>query len=218
MKTILISFCSILVTFMVFAQDAPKNSLYVFGSFQKGIVYFNYGDSAVKRMNYNAGTEVIVFEQQGKLMALDNLNLVKRIKIGENIFEPFDGVFYQKIGSCSGGLYISYKFKVIPPSSPSAYGSESSTSASTSWSSLADKSNLYEFTIPSEYKIIRSKDFYLYKDNELRQVNKFSQVSKLYPEKATSLKKYIKANKLGWNEINDVKEIIDFCCSSEGAK
>ena len=214
MKVILISFCFILTTFMVSAKDAPENSLYVFDTFQKGTVYLSDGDSAVKRMNYNGGTEEVIFEQQGKLMALDNLNIVQRIKIGENVFEPIDGKFYQKIGSCSSGLYVSYKFKVIPPGSPSAYGSESSTSASTSWSSLAGKNNIYELTIPSEYKIIRSKDFYLYKDNKLWQVNKFSQVSKLYPEKETSLKKYIKANKLGWNEIKDVQQIIDFCCDS----
>jgi len=213
MKVILISFCFVLTTFLVSAKDASENSLYVFDAFQKGTVYLSDGDSTVRRMNYNAGTEEVVFEQQGKLMALDNLNLVQRIKIGENMFEPIDGKFYQKIGSCPSGLYVSYKFKVIPPSAPSAYGSESNTSASTSWTSLAGKNNLYELTIPSEYKIIRSKDFYLYKENKLCPVNKFSLVIKLYPEKEDSLKKYIKANKLGWNEIEDVQKIIEFCCN-----
>ena len=212
MKTIIISISFILAAFMVSAQDAPDNSLYVFGKFQKGVVYLNDGDSVMRYMNYNAGTEEVVFEQQGKWMALDNLNLVKRIKIGENVFEPINGKFYQKIGICAEGLYVSYRYKVIPPSAPSAYGSESNTSASTSWSSLAGRGNLYEFTIPSEYKVVKSKDFLLYKDNQLCQVNKYSQVSKLYPQKAKALKDFIKTNKLDWNDKTDIKRIIDFCC------
>ncbi|MCK9310684.1 MAG: hypothetical protein M0P26_00235 [Bacteroidales bacterium] len=214
MKAIMISFCLFLVAFIVSAQDAPENSLYVFGPFQEGVIYFNNGDSVVKRMNYNAGTEEFIFEQQGRLMALDHLDLVRFIKIGENVFEPIHGKFYHKIGANADGLYILYRFKVIPPGTPSAYGSDSNTSASTNWSSLADKNQLYILTIPEGYKIIRSKDFLLYKDKSLYIVNKYAQVSKLYPEKAKALKEYVKRNKLVWKKVDDLKKIIDFCCKS----
>ena len=167
-------------------------------------------------MNYNGATEELVYDQRGQLLALDNLNLIRSVIIGENVFVPLDGKFYQKIGE--QGLFITYKYKVVPPSAPSAYGGESNTTASTNWLSLSNRSLLYTFSLPTEYKIIKSKEFLLYKDNQFFKVNRLSQVSKLFPEKASALKTFIKTNNLDWSRITDVVEIISFCHDTTGKK
>jgi hypothetical protein len=207
MKTFIAVFCFVLTSCVVLAQES--NSPYVFATFKSGSVYLTNGDSASRVINYNAATEELVYEQGGKLMALDNLSLVKSVKFGENIFEPIDGKFYQKLGN--QGLFVKYKFRIVPPSAPSAYGGDGNTSSSTSWTSLTKSGVLYELKLPTEYKLIKSKDFLFYKGSELNKVNRISQVVGLFPSKEKELKTFIKTNKLDWSVNEDVQKIIGFC-------
>lgn len=124
--------------------------------------------------------------------------------------KPIGGKFYQRIGNFAQGLFITYKYRLVPPGKLTPYGGASQTTASTSYIYKPDEGRLYEFILPSD-KILKSKEFLLYKDNQFFKVNKLSQVSKLFPEKAKAIKIFIKTNQLDWSKKDDVCKIIGFC-------
>jgi hypothetical protein len=191
--------------------EGQSNSPYVFDQFVKGSVILISGDSVSKSMNYNAATEEMVYEQNGRMMALDQVEQIRSVVLGDIVFEPIKEKFYQKIGNWEEGLYISYKGKVLPPSSPSAYGSESNTTATTNWATLSSKALLYTLSLPSDYKIIKSREYFLRKSGVMLKANNASQLCKIYPEKQTELKAYIKANKIKFSNTDDFYTLIRFC-------
>lgn len=205
--------CFFISSCLVNAQDASvnANSPYVFPIFQKGTVYLINGDSTMRSMNYNAVTEEMVYDERGRLLALDMPELIKHIRLGENVLiEPRDGKFYQRLANYGDGLFVYYKYKVIPPSSPSAYGGNANTTSTTNWSSLSDNKMLYELSLPNEFKLMKTKEFILFIGQESYKVNR-ALVKKLFPERADALKSYEKNHKLDLKDPEDVRTFIGIC-------
>jgi hypothetical protein len=125
-------------------------------------------------------------------------------------FEPVNGKFYQRIGDFGDGLYIYYKYKVVPPSSPSAYGGESNTTSTTNWSGLGYQSMYYDLNLPTEFKLIRLKEFILLVNKQPYKVNK-ALVNKLFPDRAAVVKTYQKKHKLDMKDPDDVRTFVGLC-------
>jgi len=213
MKRIYLLACLFVCLSAVSAQETKPDahSPYVFPAFQKGVVYFLNGDSSVRSMNYNGVTEEMVYLESGKMLAIDHPETISRILLGETtVFEPVNGKFCQRLADYGNGLYVSFKYTVLPPSSPSAYGSDASTTASTNWSHLEGQSMLYELSLPSDYKLLKVKQYTLYVDQKPYKVNR-SIVKQLFPDKANSLKTYEKKHKLNLKDPEDVRTFIGIC-------
>ena len=211
MKKINFLFVLLVCASMFVQAQEPSNSPYVLPKFERSQVFLKNGDTIVKAINYNAVTEEMVFQQGGLMLALDNLDQVSQVLAGEHIFVLVNGKFYEKIGNWADGLLTYYKYRVLPPSAPAAYGSDGGSTSATNWTSLTDKATLYQFSLPDKFKIIRIQEFYLNKGGVLNKVSTFSQVASLFPNKKAALKALIKEKHLKFDNASDLKTIIGFC-------
>ncbi len=194
----------------LFSSSVRAQSPYLFETFKRGQVQYKSGDLVSSYLNYNGITEEMVFQSEGKRLALDELGKIDKVVIGVHIFVPFDGKFYEKSGSSGLGPYVRYKYRLIEPGKPSGYGGESNTTASTSYTSLSDSKMLYELKLPDEYRIVKTHEFYLLVDGVLQKVNNKKQLKKMFPNKSKGILDFIKDENIDFSKIEDMNRLAEF--------
>ncbi len=210
MRYLDVSLCILIVFATLFSSSVMAQSPYLYEDFKQGQVHFKSGDLISEYFNYNGVTDEMVFQSDGKRLALDDLDKVNQVVVGDHIFVPFEGRFFEKSGSSELGPFIRYKYRLIEPGKPSGYGGESHTTASTSFSSLADSKMLYDLKLPDEYRIVKTHEFYLLVDGVLHKVNNKKQLKKVFPDKSKGILDFIKDENIDFSKIEDMNRLAEF--------
>ena len=186
-------------------------SHYLFPSFTTGKIKFRTGVTNEIMLNYNSLTEEMIFETNGRNLALANPESVDTIYLGGKKFIPSGKIFYEVPEDLPVSLFIRHLCRVIPPGKPSGYGGVSETAAITESSSLYTSGGVYNLKLPDDYKIIPYSEFVLKKDNEYIKVFNVNQVIKCFPEKKDAIKEFVKAHKTNFKNEDELKSLIEFC-------
>ncbi len=112
-------------------------SHYVFEQFLSGKVYLHSGEVSERKLNYNALTREMIFEENGQPMAIANPENVDSVVIVGHKFIPADKKFYEWIAGNSYPVFAEYVCTVQEEGVSSGYGSSSNTSASNTMKSFA---------------------------------------------------------------------------------
>jgi len=212
MKTRIITILLFLfITFPMAAQKGGKEvSHYIFPEFTTGTIKFKTGQVKVVSLNYNSVTEEMIFDSNGKHLAIADPMSIDTITILGRQFIPYQNIFYEVVEVLPVPLLIHHAATLIPPGRPAGYGSTSETSSITENSSIISSGKVYDMNLPADYRVNPETEFMI-KTDKLYKIYNVNQVVKYFPEKNAAIKEFVKKNKTNFKKIEDMKQLIEFC-------
>lgn len=208
----MLAFC-LFLPLMVFGQQSVNISHYLFPEFQNGVVLLKNGVKNNAKLNYNAASEEVVFDENGKILALADALLpqIDTVFIADDKFVRLNNKFLKIITDEPGvKLFAEHKCRLIPPGKPAAYGGTSQTSSTTSYSSIMADGRVYNLKLPEDFKIIPYNVFWLNKNGKLQSFSNMSQLKKIYREKKKTIDAYLKKNDVKLTDEKSITELINF--------
>jgi len=183
---------------------------YIFPEFVQATVKMHSGGINTPMLNYNSLTEEMIFETNGKKLAMDKLSEIDTIYIEGRIFIPYQKKFIELIHHNIYELFAVHKCSLIDPGKPAAYGGTSQTSASTSFSSFSSGGQLYELSLPDGYSTKPYTEYILYKDGKYNAFLTIKQLSKLFEDQSALFKEYTKSHKVKYENQESIVGLISF--------
>lgn len=205
---------SVLITISSHAQpDDSETSHYLFPEFTQGVVLMKAGTRNEALLNYNALTEEMIFENQGRKRAIgaDELIRVDTVFIKDRKFVVLNGKFVELAYHSTWDLFVEHLCKVEEAGKPAGYGGTSQTAAATSVSSLyAQGRVVYNLKLPDEYEVKPYAIYWLKKSGEIHKLSSMRELKKFYKDKKDLYKKYLKTNRINFQDQEDMIRFIDY--------
>jgi hypothetical protein len=207
--SILISILSI--SLLLSDLKSKEVSHYLFPDFSDGVILMRSGAKNTLSLNLNTLTEQMVFDNKGqkKAIAKKEMPLIDTIYIQDRKFVVLNEKFVEALYYSEWRLYKEYQ-SILIENKPSGYGTSSETSSSVSLTHLENNGRLIELEIPDGYKVKSSSFYWLKRDGDLKKVSKMKDLKKLYPEKVDIFKKYVKKNKVKYDNQESLISLIDY--------
>jgi len=182
---------------------------YIYPGFKAGRAYFNTGVYSERKFNYNFLSGEIVFVQNTDTLEIINKHDISMISIEMDTFYYDKGYILQVRNDFPKvGMKDSYKLLEVQKKDP--YGVTSSGSSTTTYNNLPSDGNYYELKATNDMVFKRTQDYYIAtEDNEFVIFNK-KNVFQLFPDKKDRIKSFIKANKLKFDQEEDLFKLAEF--------
>ncbi len=211
MRTILSSLILCLIASFGQSQSHKVElSHYIFPEFIKGTVLLKSGAKNPTMLNYNSLTEEMIFDTNGKKMAIARPEDIDTVYIEDRKFFPMNDKFVELIYHNKIELYAAHKCSVVDPGKPAAYGGTSQTSSTTSYSSLISGGQAYQLKLPDGYTTKPYTNYFMKRDDKLTMFVNLRQLSKLFSEKSDQFKKYVKENKVDIEDLDAVVGLVKY--------
>jgi hypothetical protein len=188
---------------------------YLFTKFSLSQIKIKNSNVLTNLMNYNIVTEKMVFIKNDQYFDLINPQMIDTIYLNDRVFIPIGKTFYEVLLSGPVSLFIQHRGELLPPAKPAGYGGTSQTSATSSLSSISTSTGQYNLSLPSDYTVNVTNIYWIRKDNEWLSFTNEKQFLKLFPEKSTQLKSFIKENHLMINNPEQIKKIVEYSNNME---
>ncbi len=212
MKKILLFFTVALLFNSVIKAQQPDPSVqlvhYVFNEFTPGIVKMKSGETFNQVLNYNTLTSEMIFDNNGKYLAIAEPENVDTVFISNRKFIPFDNKFYEVLVNSSMPLLLEYTATISEEGASTGYGNASTTTATTSYKSLVNSGGAYALKLPDGYKVIPKNTFLIMKNGKLEKAGSEKQLSKIFPDKKDMIKDLVKKNNINFSKREDVIELV----------
>jgi hypothetical protein len=211
-KTIIMVFV-LTLSETVISQTVTEGSLpqYLFSGFTTGNVKMKNGRSQTSVMNYNTVTEKMVYEKEGKLYDMVNLDMIDSVFLYKSIFVPVGKVFYEVIMNKKISFFIQHKGELLSPGAPAAYGGTSQVSSSKYMTSVELSSGYYNLKLPSDLVIKAEYVYWIRKDDNMYSFINERQFIKLFPGKESVFKQFIKQNRIKFDNLTDLVKLMEHC-------
>jgi len=209
-------YCILISGMIIISSHAqPKNqeiSHYVFPEFTQGVILMKGGEKNETLLNYNSLTEEMIFENNGRKLAIAQRDFVRidTVFIKDRKFIPLIDLFVEIIYDSNWDLYVEHKCKVEKLGKPSGYGGTSKTSAISSQASLSADGNFYELKLPSSYEIEPYTNLWLKKNGQLYKFINLRELKKLYKDKEDIFKAYVKKHSVKYDNQESIIEFIEY--------
>jgi hypothetical protein len=195
------------------AQETVTLSHYLFPDFQPGVVLLKNGVRNNAKLNYNAASEEMVFDENGKTLAIGDAVLpqIDTVFVADEKFIRINNKFVRiLIDKPEIDLFVEHKCKIIPPGKPTAYGGTSQTSSASSYSSILSGGKVYDLKLPDDYKIMPYNVFWLNRNGKLQSFLNLGQLKKIYRDKKKLVDDYLKKNEVKLTNEKSVEEAITY--------
>ena len=195
------------------AQETLTLSHYLFPDFQPGVVLLKNGVRNNAKLNYNAASEEMVFDENGKTLAIGDavLSQIDTVFVSDEKFIRINNKFVRiLIDKPEIDLFVEHKCKIIPPGKPTAYGGTSQTSSASSYSSILSGGKVYDLKLPDDYKIMPYNVFWLNRNGKLQSFLNLGQLKKIYRDKKKLVDDYLKKNEVKLANEKSVEEAITY--------
>ena len=200
-----------------FTTSYPQSSKvglshYLFPKFNQGVILMKSGIKNQALLNYNSLTEEMIFENNGKKLAIakGELGLVDTVFIEDRKFIVLNNTFFELVYHSKSDLYVEHMCSLIPPGKPTGYGGTSETSSVTSLSSFNSGGQLYELELPEGYEIKPYFCYWLKKNGELNKFINMKQLMKLYDYEKDLFKAYVKKYDVRYNNQESMVQLIKY--------
>ena len=188
---------------------------YLFPEFTDGDVFYRGLPKSSGKLNYNMLVGEMQFvDNNNKILALANVQNVIVVKIEGRKFLPYkNNEFAEELmttAKCQ--LMVRYRGNVAQHSKKGAYGTYSSTSSSTSYSSINGIDRQYDLKIEENVLVSVINYYYLVGTNgKYSLIKNVISFTKQFPEHKAQIEKFVKENKTQFNNGNDLKSLLEFC-------
>jgi hypothetical protein len=216
--------CLIVLISLVFLTPSFKGSLiraqsdtanyevhYVLAEFVKGSVKMKDGRTEEAIMDYNKLTEEMIFEKNGRMLALDSLEKIDTVYLESRVFVPHEKIFLELLVKGPVSLFLEHKCNLLAAGNPAGYGGTTETGAATNISILANTGRAYKMHLPRDYHVTDASLFWIRKNGEYSKANTTSQITGAFPDHKKEIKQYIKDHKLDIKKTEDLITLIVKC-------
>jgi len=180
---------------------------YTFDAFQDGTVVLKSGQKHTQKMNYNLVTKEMIFEQNGKYLAVSNPASVDTVFFGQRRFVPGEKLFYEYLAGTTSPLFVEYNCTIKTPGSNTGYGT-SNTAAVTSYNALLTSGAAYELKLPDDFQVIPGRVFSIRRNGEYVKFANESQFTRIFADKKDQIKAYLSANKTNFSKAEDLIPLV----------
>jgi hypothetical protein len=197
------------------AQNDASKTLpqFLFPTFAKGIVKMKAGNTYVATLNYNMVDEEMIFEQKGVYMTLDKPEEIDSVFFQNRKFVPFEKAFYEVLVKGPASFYIQNKSRYASAGTSTAYGMTSQVNARTNINSFTGGNQKRTLELPDNVTIEKATVNWVKKDNKMVRFTNERQFLKIFPERETMLKDFIKKEGLDVSVREDLIKIAVYCNS-----
>jgi hypothetical protein len=211
--SLLCFFIVIASTFQMSAQTDQKRDLpqFVFEKFTKGIVKMKAGNKYVANINYNMVDEEMIFEQKGNYLALENIKDIDTVYIQNRSFVPVGEAFYEVIAAGKATFFIQHKSRYSKEGTPTAYGITSPTNSSVKVTSVKGANSFRSLEVPENTTVNAASVNWVNMNGTMEKINGEKAFLKVFPEKETELKAFIKTNKISFKSREDLIKLGNYC-------
>jgi hypothetical protein len=210
MKTKLLLFLLLTFNFCAAFPQENESPHYLFPQFQKAKILMAQGSVHEAVMNYNLVTEEMIYNTNGKMLALANYYQVDTIFIGGCKFIPVGKKFYEVVLKSRISFFIQHRKRLSPAGKPAGYGGTSQTSAITSVTSWQSSGKAYELKLSEDFVASENSLYWLLIGNNWLSFISERQLLKLFPDKEQDLKKFIKTNKTDFKKAEEVTALVKY--------
>lgn len=186
---------------------------YLFPEFTKSPVTMKTGRNIFLMLNYNIVTEKMVFIQKGQIYDMIIYATVDTVYMQGRKFIPVGKVFYEVTLEAPISLFIQHKGNIQSPPRPAAYGGTSEISSSTYINNISLGNDVYRLKNDPNLIIKPETVYWISINNSLSSFQNEKQLLNIIPDHSNEIKKYIKQNKLKFDNPNDVLKLIVYCNS-----
>lgn len=183
---------------------------FLFHDFTKGKILMKTGGGYDMVLNYNLVFEKVVIIQENKICDLSNPGSVDTIFLLNRRFIPAGPIFYEVLAKKPFVLFVQHRSKVSLPPKMDSYGKIPETGATDAKKFLliGNKSN-----ISSDQELIFNKEdiYWVQVDNTMQSFKDAMEFYKLFPDKKSELKQFIKQNKIKFENPADIEKLMIYC-------
>ena len=201
------------ISISLHAQETVNLSHYVFPDFQPGVVLLKNGVRNNAKLNYNAASEEMVFDENGKMLAIGDAVLpqIDTVFVSDEKFIRLNNKFVKIIiDEPEIDLFVEHKCRLIPPGKPAAYGGTSQTSSTTSYSSIMSDGKVYNLKLPDDYKVIPYNVFWINRNGKLQSFSNIGQLKRIYRDKKKIIDNYLKKNDVKLTNEKSIDDTVIF--------
>jgi hypothetical protein len=192
--------------------DASRsNPEFLYPEFSICKVLLKNGNNESMMLNYNILTEKMIFIADDKQYEIVNPGMVDTIFMQGSRFMPVGKGFYEVLITEQISLLVQHKGKLLPPGKPAGYGGTSQVSNTRMVSSLQRSDGNYKMNIPSDYKVLDNPVYWISIKSVIHSFISKGQFLKIFPEKNGDLKKYIKQNRIKFDNQPDMVMLVKYC-------
>ncbi len=185
-------------------NDRPVKLVhYALDSFESATVRLKSGQAYSQRINYNLVTKEMIFEQNGKYLAIAHPEEVDTIYLNSRKFVPVDDAFYEWLAGSTYPLFMEHTCTIKEPGANTGFGT-TSTTAATAVKALLKDGGAYGLKLPDDYEVVPKRYFYVRKNARYHKVNNDQQIRKLFPDKKQILKDWIRNNNTNFSKEADM--------------
>ena len=194
----------------------PSSEIFSYPSFTPATVFFRNGATADARLNYNRVVDEMHFiDPTGDTLAIDSEKQLNYIVINTDSFYYDQG--YVRLLS-SGGLLklgIRQRWVTVDTRQFAAYNSNNNSERLFSFATLRQGGRLYDLTVNQDMTLETTESYYFGNSfNHFLFASKASLLS-LLPKQQGAIKKYLKENKVRFNNLDDLNKLLQFINSSQ---
>jgi hypothetical protein len=194
-------------------QQNQENPLpqFLFNQFTKGTVLMNDGRKHSPNLNYQMVDEEMIFEDNGKYLAMDKIMEVDTVYIGEFKFVPVEHKFYEVVSQGKYPFFIQNKSKFTSESTSTAYGMKSRVNDPTTFNVIRSGNQVRNLNLPDNVKVTREPVYWIMKDGQMKRFINQRQLLNIFPSDKDKIREYITKFGLDINSRKDLIQIANFC-------
>jgi hypothetical protein len=189
----------------------PADEVFYYPSFVPGKVYYREGNVQETVMNYNQLVDEIQFiGPDGDTLALDNEFTVRFVCIGRDTFYFDKGYILLLSSKHAVRLGVKHRFEMGERRQNTGYDMLSSASSTLSFSSLQDETRMRTLQI-NEQVVVRKTVQYYFGDKFNHFVPATEKtIAELFPKCINTLNRFLKKNRVDFNNRDDVYKVVAF--------
>lgn len=188
------------------SDDIPQ---YLFNRFSEGLVVKKSGEEVVADLNYNIVTQEMIFLQDGRYLALGNLNAIDTVYLNDMVFLPGEKMFLELAVAGKISLLVQFHGIARVEGEDLGYG-VSQTSRVTSMTSISSGGAIYNMDIPDNIEVSRKITYYVKQGDELNRFISERAFARLFRDKRKEINNYIENNNLDFDNYGDVVQTVSW--------
>lgn len=211
MKKLILLIVAFLPVFCL-AQSSKdnKSNHYLYPEFRQATVKMKSGKVQQASMNYHLVTEEMIYPGTSRMLAVDQLETIDTILIGEHRFIPFGNKFYEQLYQGKVPLFIQHKRNLSPGGTPVGYGATSQTAAVSSIKSLSASGRIYDLKLPEDMVISEASLYWIIWNNKMESFLNERQLLRIFPEKKKEIKMFLNENEIDFKNRDHMVLLMGF--------
>jgi len=139
------------------------------------------------------------------------IGMIDAVIINNHTFVPFGNIFHQLLLIAPIPLSVKYKGEIMPPGKVVGYGGKSLVSSVETLTSVKLSMGYYNLKLPVDYSVKVEKIYLIRIDGNLCSFVNERQFLKIFPQKESDLREFIKQNHIKFEKSSDIIELIVHC-------